>query len=223
MLKLQNISFAIDGKPLFEDASATIPTGHKVGIVGRNGTGKTSLFRLIRKEWGLDSGAIEVPSHFRIGGVDQEAPASDISLLDTVLAADVERHDLLAEAETATDPMRIADIQVRLVDIDAYSAEARAATILAGLGFDDAAQARPCHEFSGGWRMRVALAAVLFSQPDLLLLDEPTNYLDLEGTVWLEGFLAKYARTVLVISHDRELLNKSITSILHLNDLKLTY
>ena len=223
MLKLQNISFAIDGKPLFEDASATIPTGHKVGIVGRNGTGKTSLFRLIRKEWGLDSGAIEVPSHFRIGGVDQEAPASDISLLETVLAADVERHDLLAEAETATDPMRIADIQVRLVDIDAYSAEARAATILAGLGFDDAAQARPCHEFSGGWRMRVALAAVLFSQPDLLLLDEPTNYLDLEGTVWLEGFLAKYARTVLVISHDRELLNKSITSILHLNDLKLTY
>ena len=223
MLKLQNISFAIDGKPLFDNASATIPTGHKAGIVGRNGTGKTSLFRLIRGEWTLDSGSIEIPAQFRIGGVDQEAPASDISLLETVLAADAERQALMYEAETAADPTRIADIQLRLVDIDAYSAEARAATILSGLGFDQVAQARSCHEFSGGWRMRVALAAVLFSQPDLLLLDEPTNYLDLEGTVWLENFLAKYARTVLVISHDRELLNKSVTSILHLTDLKLQY
>jgi len=223
MLKIQNISFAIDGKPLFEDASAVIPTGHKVGIVGRNGTGKTSLFRMIRGEWALDSGSIEIPARFRIGGVDQEAPASDISLLDTVLAADEERHALMQEAEIATDPMRIAEIQIRLVDIDAHSAEARASIILSGLGFDQAAQRRPCHEFSGGWRMRVALAAVLFSQPDLLLLDEPTNYLDLEGTVWLEGFLAKYNRTVLVISHDRELLNKSVTGILHLNDLKLGY
>ena len=223
MLKLQNISFAIDGKPLFENASATIPTGHKAGIVGRNGTGKTSLFRLIRGEWALDSGSIEIPARFRIGGVDQEAPASDISLLETVLAADSERQALMREAESATDPMRIADIQLRLVDIDAYSAEARAATILSGLGFNQATQARPCHEFSGGWRMRVALAAVLFSEPDLLLLDEPTNYLDLEGTVWLENFLAKYARTALVISHDRELLNKSVTSILHLTDLKLHY
>ena len=223
MLKLQNISFAIDGKPLFDNASATIPTGHKAGIVGRNGTGKTSLFRLIRGEWALDSGSIEIPAQFRIGGVDQEAPASDISLLETVLAADTERQALMCEAETATDPTRIADIQLRLVDIGAYTAEVRAATILSGLGFDQVAQARPCHEFSGGWRMRVALAAVLFSQPDLLLLDEPTNYLDLEGTVWLENFLAKYARTVLVISHDRELLNKSVTSILHLTDLKLQY
>ena len=223
MLKLQNISFAIDGKPLFDNASATIPTGHKAGIVGRNGTGKTSLFRLIRGEWALDSGSIEIPAKFRIGGVDQEAPASDISLLETVLAADTERQALMCEAETATDPTRIADIQLRLVDIDAYSAEARAATVLSGLGFDQVAQERPCHEFSGGWRMRVALAAVLFSQPDLLLLDEPTNYLDLEGTVWLENFLAKYAHTVLVISHDRELLNKSVTSILHLTDLKLQY
>ncbi len=223
MLKLQNISFAIDGKPLFDNASATIPKGHKAGIVGRNGTGKTSLFRLIRGEWALDSGSIEIPAKFRIGGVDQEAPASDISLLETVLAADTERQALMCEAETATDPTRIADIQLRLVDIDAYSAEARAATVLSGLGFDQVAQERPCHEFSGGWRMRVALAAVLFSQPDLLLLDEPTNYLDLEGTVWLENFLEKYAHTVLVISHDRELLNKSVTSILHLTDLKLRY
>lgn len=223
MLKIQNLSFAIDGKPLFDQASAVIPTGHKVGIVGRNGTGKTSLFRLIRGQWALDSGSIEWPAHFRVGGVEQEAPASDDSLLATVLAADTERHTLMAEAETATDPTRIADIQTRLADIGAYAAEARAATILSGLGFDHQAQQRPCHEFSGGWRMRVALAAVLFSEPDLLLLDEPTNYLDLEGTIWLENFLAKYNRTVLVISHDRDLLNKSVTGILHLSDCKLSY
>jgi len=223
MLKIQNLSFSIEGKPLFENASAVIPTGHKVGIVGRNGTGKTSLFRIIRGEWALDSGQIEIPQQFRIGGVDQEAPASDISLVDTVLAADHERAQLFAEAETATDPNRIADIYTRLSDIDAYSAEARAASILSGLGFNTEAQARPCHEFSGGWRMRVALAAVLFSQPDLLLLDEPTNYLDLEGAVWLEAFLAKYRHTVLVISHDRQLLNRSVTGILHLTDRKLGY
>ncbi|MGA0972945.1 MAG: ABC-F family ATP-binding cassette domain-containing protein [Candidatus Puniceispirillaceae bacterium] len=223
MLKLQNLSFSIEGKPLFENASAVIPTGHKVGIVGRNGTGKTSLFRLIRGEWALDSGEIDYPQQFSIGGVDQEAPASDISLLDTVLAADGERAQLLAEADTATDPDRIADIYARLADIDAYSAEARAASILSGLGFNNEAQARPCHEFSGGWRMRVALASVLFSQPDLLLLDEPTNYLDLEGAVWLEAFLAKYRHTVLVISHDRQLLNRSVTGILHLTDRKLAY
>ncbi|MDA0358686.1 MAG: ABC-F family ATP-binding cassette domain-containing protein [Proteobacteria bacterium] len=223
MLKLQNLSFSIEGKPLFENASAVIPTGHKVGIVGRNGTGKTSLFRLIRGEWALDSGGIDYPQQFSIGGVDQEAPASDISLLDTVLAADGERARLLAEADTATDPGRIADIYARLADIDAYSAEARAASILSGLGFNNEAQARPCHEFSGGWRMRVALASVLFSQPDLLLLDEPTNYLDLEGAVWLEEFLAKYRHTVLVISHDRQLLNRSVTGILHLTDRKLAY
>ena len=223
MLSIRNINFSIEGNPLFEEASATIPTGHKVGIVGRNGTGKTTLFRLIRDEWTLDAGDIEIPRNFRIGGVAQEAPASDDSLLDTVLAADIERASLLAEAETASDPDRIAEIQIRLVDIDAHSAEARAASILAGLGFDAAAQQRPCHEFSGGWRMRVALAAVLFSQPDLLLLDEPTNYLDLEGTVWLENFLAKYPNTVLVISHDRELLNRSVTGILHLTGRKLTY
>jgi len=223
MLSIRNISFSIEGNPLFEDASATIPTGHKVGMVGRNGTGKTSLFRLIREEWGLDDGEIEVPRKFTIGGVAQEAPATDDSLLETVLAADKERASLMAEAETATDPNRIAEIQIRLVDIDAHSAESRAATILSGLGFDAADQLRSCHEFSGGWRMRVALGAVLFSQPDLLLLDEPTNYLDLEGTVWLETFLAKYPKTVLVISHDRELLNRSVTGILHLMDRKLTY
>ena len=145
MLKLQNIFFSIEGKPLFEDASAVIPTGHKVGIVGRNGTGKTSLFRLIYGEWDLDSGQIDYPSQFRVGGVDQEAPASDVSLLNTVLASDVERTKLLDEAEVAVAPERIADIYTRLVDIDAYSAEARASSILSGLGFNAPAQARPCH------------------------------------------------------------------------------
>jgi len=223
MLKIQNLFFAIDGKPLLQNASAIIPTGHKVGIVGRNGTGKTTLFRLIRKEWEADSGQIDLPSGFRVGGVDQEAPASDLSLLETVLAADHERSRLIADADIVTDADRLGQIHARLVDIDAYSAEARAASILAGLGFDRHAQARPCKQFSGGWRMRVALAAVLFSQPDLLLLDEPTNYLDLEGAIWLESFIAKYKHTVLVISHDRTLLNRSVTGILHLTDLGLTY
>ena len=223
MLNIKRLSFSIGGTSLFDEASVNIPTGHKVGIVGRNGTGKTSLFKLIRNEWTLDSGAIEIPSHFRIGGVEQEAPATNDSLIDTVMLADKERTSLLAEAEIASDPNRIAEIQIRLVDIDAYSAEARASIILSGLGFNNEAQKRPCHEFSGGWRMRVALGGVLFSNPDLLLLDEPTNYLDLEGAVWLENFLAKYKNTILVISHDRELLNRAVTGILHLTDKKLNY
>jgi len=222
MLRINDVSFSIEGRPLFEGASAVIPTGHKVGFVGRNGTGKTTLFRLITGELALEGGTVTIPKGARIGGVAQEAPASDDSLLETVLAADVERAELLAEADTATDPMRIADIHARLMDIDAWSADSRAAMILSGLGFDEAAQARPCADFSGGWRMRVALAGVLFSQPEILLLDEPTNYLDLEGTIWLESYLAKYPHTVLVISHDRELLNRSVGSILHLENRKLT-
>ena len=223
MLSLSKLYYAIEGKPLFENASAMIPTGHKVGIVGRNGTGKTTLFKLIKGDIALDGGTIDMPSYFRIGGVEQEAPASDSSLLATVLMADEERDALLQEAETATDANRIAEIYQRLGDIDAYSAEARASAILSGLGFDHEAQLRPCHEFSGGWRMRVALGAVLFSRPDLLLLDEPTNYLDLEGAYWLEQFLAKYQQTALIISHDRELLNRSVTGILHLSQHDLTY
>ena len=221
MLRISDLSFSMAGRPLFDGASATIPTGHKVGIVGRNGAGKTTLFRLIKGELSLDDGVIEIPARARIGGVSQEVPGSAVSLLDTVLAADTERAALMAEAETATGE-RMAEVQTRLADIDAWSAEARAATILRGLGFTDAETARPCSDFSGGWRMRVALAAVLFSQPDFLLLDEPTNYLDLEGALWLEAYLAKYPHTVLVISHDRGLLNRAVGHILHLSDQKLT-
>ena len=222
MLRIQDLSFNIDGRPLFEGASATIPTGHKVGLVGRNGAGKTTLFRLIRGELSLEGGKIELPARARIGGVAQEVPSSSTSLLDTVLQADTERASLMAEAETATDPARIAAIQTRLTDIDAWSAEGRASAILKGLGFDYDAQQRPCSDFSGGWRMRVALAGVLFAQPDLLLLDEPTNYLDLEGALWLESYLAKYPATILIISHDRGLLNRAVGHILHLEDRKLT-
>jgi ATP-binding cassette, subfamily F, member 3 len=223
MLTIRNLGFSMAGRPLFEDASAAIPAGHKVGLVGRNGTGKTTLFRLIRGELAPDAGSIETPKRARIGGVDQEVPSGPTSLIDTVLAADTERAALMAEAETARDPHRIAEVQTRLADIDAHSAEARAATILSGLGFDHEAQQRPCSAYSGGWRMRVALAGVLFAAPDILLLDEPTNYLDLEGTLWLEAFLARYPHTVLVISHDRQLLNRAVTGILHLRDRKLTY
>jgi len=223
MLRIDDISYSIDGRPLIEAASAVIPTGHKVGLVGRNGTGKTTLFRLIRGELTLDGGQIEVPRGSRIGGVSQEVPGNDVSLLDTVLAADTERASLLEESHTATDPHRIAEVQTRLADIDAWSGEARATAILKGLGFTDEETRQPCSAFSGGWRMRVALAAVLFAQPDLLLLDEPTNYLDLEGALWLESYLVKYPHTVLIVSHDRELLNRSVTGILHLAERKLTY
>ncbi|MEM9249396.1 MAG: ABC-F family ATP-binding cassette domain-containing protein [Pseudomonadota bacterium] len=222
MLRIDDISYAIAGRPLFQGASAVLPAGHKVGLVGRNGAGKTTLFRLIRGELALEGGRIEVPARARIGGVDQEVPGSETSLLDTVLEADSERAALLAETEHATDPTRIAEIQTRLADIDAWSAEARASAILRGLGFTATEQAMPCSAFSGGWRMRVALAGVLFAAPDLLLLDEPTNYLDLEGALWLEAYLARYPHTVLVISHDRGLLNRAVGHILHLEDRALT-
>ncbi|MDQ0315631.1 ABC-F family ATP-binding cassette domain-containing protein [Amorphus orientalis] len=222
MLTVTDLTYRIAGRTLFDGASASFPARAKVGFVGRNGTGKTTLFKLIQGDLSPESGDIRLPKGTRIGAVAQEAPASDATLTEWVLAADTERASLLAEAETATDPARIAEIHVRLSDIDAHSAEARAARILSGLGFSTAAQARPCHEFSGGWRMRVALAAVLFSAPDLLLLDEPTNYLDLEGTIWLESYLARYPHTVLLISHDRDLLNGAVDRILHLDQGKLT-
>jgi len=223
MLRINDLNYAIQGRPLFEGASAVIPTGHKVGLIGRNGAGKTTLFNLIRGDIPSESGTITLPARARIGGVSQEVPGNEVSLLNTVLAADVERAALMAESETAKDPHRIADIHTRLADIDAYSAEARASSILKGLGFDAEEQHMPCSAFSGGWRMRVALAAVLFSEPDYLLLDEPTNYLDLEGALWLEAYLVKYPHTVLIISHDRELLNRAVGAILHLENRQLTY
>ena len=223
MLKISDITYSVEGRTLVEHATVTIPTGHKVGLVGRNGSGKTTLFKIIRGEMVLDTGSVTIPQGWKIGGVSQEVPGNEVSLIDTVLAADTERAALLAEAETATDPNRIAEVQTRLADIDAWSAEARAATILRGLGFTNDEQQMPCSAFSGGWRMRVALAAVLFSEPDLLLLDEPTNYLDLEGALWLEAYLVKYPHTVLIVSHDRELLNRSVGGILHLEDKGLIY
>jgi len=222
MLHINDLSFRIEGKPIFDAATAAIPEGHKVGLVGRNGAGKTTLLRLITGELAPDDGSITWPKLARIGYVAQEAPGGDLSLIDWVLEADVERSRLLAEAETATDPHRIAEIQIRLADMGAHSAPSRAAQILSGLGFDEVAQRRACREYSGGWRMRVALAAILFLEPELLLLDEPTNYLDLEGTLWLESYLKSYPHTILMVSHDRDLLNRAVNAILHLDRGKLT-
>src|SRR5450631_3407815 len=222
MLSITDISVRIAGRLLIDHSSAQIVPGARVGFVGRNGVGKSTLFSAIRGELPTETGTITIPPRWRVGSLAQEAPDGPESLVNIVLKADVERDALLREAETAQDPHRIAEIQTRLVDIDAHSAPARAAAILSGLGFSTADQARPCSEFSGGWRMRVALAATLFSAPDLLLLDEPTNYLDLEGTLWLEDHLANYPRTVIVISHDRDLLDTSVDQILHLDRGKLT-
>lgn len=221
MLHINDLTFAIEGRTLFDQATLALPDRARAGLVGRNGTGKSTLFRLIRDEATPVSGSVSVKKGAMIGGVAQEAPAGPDSILDRVLAADTERARLLAEAETASDPNRIAEIQTRLADIDAHSAEARAATILFGLGFSNADQARACSEFSGGWRMRVALAGVLFSRPDLLLLDEPTNYLDLEGSVWLENHLRTYPGGMIIISHDRDLLNTAVDRIVHLRQGKL--
>jgi ATP-binding cassette subfamily F protein 3 len=222
MLSMSDISVRIAGRLLIDSSTVQIVPGARVGFVGRNGVGKSTLFHAIRGDLPIESGSITLPPRWRIGSLAQEAPDGPESLINVVLKADLERDALLREAETADDPHRIAEIQTRLVDIDAHSAPARAAAILSGLGFSTADQARPCSEFSGGWRMRVALAATLFSAPDLLLLDEPTNYLDLEGTLWLEDHLANYPRTVIVISHDRDLLDTSVDQILHLDRGKLT-
>lgn len=222
MLHINDLSYRIEGKPIFEGATAGIPTGHKVGLVGRNGAGKTTLLKIIAGDLAPDMGSITMPRAARMGHVAQEAPGGNESIIDTVLAADTERARLLAEAEHASDPHRIAEIHERLNDIDAHSAPARAAQILSGLGFDDEAQQRACRELSGGWRMRVALASVLLLEPEILLLDEPTNYLDLEGAMWLESYLKTYPHTVLIVSHDRDLLNRAVTSILHLDRGKLT-
>jgi ATP-binding cassette, subfamily F, member 3 len=222
MLSITDISVRIAGRLLIDHGSAQIVPGARVGLIGRNGAGKSTLFQAIRGEMPTETGTITIPPRWRVGSLAQEAPNGPESLIEVVLKADLERDGLLREADTAHDPHRIAEIQTRLVDIDAHSAPARAAAILNGLGFSTADQARPCSEFSGGWRMRVALAATLFAAPDLLLLDEPTNYLDLEGTLWLEDHLANYPRTVIVISHDRDLLDTSVDQILHLDRGRLT-
>ena len=222
MLNISNLTYRVGARMLIDGANVAINPGHRVGLVGRNGTGKTTLLRLITGELSPGGGEIEIPRRWSIGITSQEAPHGPRSLIDTVLAFDKELVSLLAEAETATDPERIAEVHVRLADKEAHTAQARAAVILAGLGFDEAAQQKPCDDFSGGWRMRVALAGLLFTQPDLLLLDEPTNHLDLEATIWLEDYLKNYPGTILLVSHDRDLLNRSVDEILHLENAQMT-
>jgi ATP-binding cassette subfamily F protein 3 len=221
MLHINDLTFRIEGRPLFEQATLAVTKGAKVGLVGRNGTGKSTLFNIIKGSLSPDDGSVSLRKGARLGAVDQEVPSGPESLMETVLAADKERNALMLEAETATDPMRISDIYTRLSDIDAYTAEARAGSILSGLGFSAEDQQKPCSEFSGGWRMRVALAAMLFATPDLLLLDEPTNYLDIEGSVWLEAHIRNYPGTAFIVSHDRDFLNAAVTHIAHLRDKKL--
>jgi ATP-binding cassette subfamily F protein 3 len=222
MLSLQNLTYRVGGRTLLENTTAQVPAGRRVGLVGRNGAGKSTLLGLILGEIQPDGGTVDTPRRWRIGHVAQEAPGGRTTPLEAVLEADAERTALLTEAETVEDAHRIAEIYERLDDIDAHAAPARAATILAGLGFDEAMQNRPLSSYSGGWRMRVALAAVLFSRPDLLLLDEPTNHLDLEATLWLESYLQEWPNALLLVSHDRNILNSCVTHILHLDDCKLT-
>jgi ATP-binding cassette subfamily F protein 3 len=222
MLTLSGVTYRIAGRTLLDQASAQIADGGKVGLVGRNGAGKSTLLDLIRGALQPDSGSIELPRGHRIGFLAQEAPSGTANPLETVLAADTERASLLAEREAGAEPLRSAEIETRLVEIDAHSAPSRAARILAGLGLDEGMQRRPVGDLSGGWRMRVALAAILFAEPDLLLLDEPTNHLDLEAALWLERFLRNYRRTLILVSHDRRFLNRVTTTTLHLQRGKLT-
>ena len=222
MLTIDNLTYRIQGRVLMDGASARIPAGWKVGLIGRNGTGKSTLLRLIRESLHEPDSAIRIGKAAKMGWVAQEVEASDRTLIEETLAADTERAQLMHAAETVTDPDELADIHERLMTTDAWSGESRAASILTGLGFSQADLSRACREFSGGWRMRAALAGVLFAEPDLLLLDEPTNYLDLEGAAWLESYLRSYPHTVLLVSHDRELLNSAVTHILALEHQKLT-
>jgi ATP-binding cassette subfamily F protein 3 len=221
MLHISDISFRHGERVLFDRASAAFSDGWKVGLVGRNGAGKSTLLRLIQGQMEADSGEINLMGRTRVGSVPQDPPGGDITVLDAVLAADVERSALMAEAETCHDGLRQAEIHARLDEIGAASAPSRAASILNGLGFDNEKQARPCGEFSGGWRMRVALAGTLFSDPDLLILDEPSNHLDLEAMLWLTEHLKRFRNTVLMVSHDRDLLNDVCDHIVHIDNEKL--
>jgi len=222
MLTLRDITVRLGGRIILDGASATIPDGHRVGLIGRNGAGKSTLLKVITGEIEPDGGEAELARGRRIGLIAQEAPSGPETPLEMVLAADTERNDLLAAAETEKDPARIGEIHNRLADIEAYAAPARAARILAGLGFTEPEQHQPVDRFSGGWRMRVALAALLFTEPEILLLDEPSNHLDLEATLWLESFLKNYPKTLIVVSHERDLLNNVVEFILHLQGGKLT-
>ena len=222
MLRIDDLTYRVGPRVLLDQATAAINLGHKVGLVGANGTGKTTLLRMITGALSPDGGTIHTPPGWRIGVTAQEAPGGPQSLIATVLDADQELAGLTAEAETASDPNRIAEIHERLHERGAHAARPRGARILAGLGFDEEAQQQPCGDYSGGWRMRVALAALLFTEPDLLLLDEPTNHLDLESRLWLEDYLRRYSGTFVLVSHDRGLLNRVVGQILHLEHGKLT-
>jgi ATP-binding cassette subfamily F protein 3 len=222
MITVRNVTVRLGGRTILDGASASIPPGGRVGLIGRNGAGKSTLMKVLVGQLEPDDGSVEMPRRTKLGYIAQDAPSGTQTPFEAVLAADVERTALLQEAETCTDPDRLGDLHDRLLAIDAYSAPSRAAIILTGLGFDDDMQGRPLDSFSGGWKMRVALGALLFSAPDVLLLDEPSNHLDLEATLWLENFLKAYDGTVIVISHERDLLNNVVTAILHLQDGKTT-
>lgn len=222
MLTIDGVTVRLGGRAILERASATVPVGARVGLIGRNGAGKSTLMKALIGEIEPDDGEISKPSRARIGYIAQEAPSGSMTPEEVVLAAATERAELLAELETCTDMDRMGDVHERLLAIDAYSAPARAAKILNGLGFDEEMQQRPVDSFSGGWKMRIALGALLFSEPDILLLDEPSNHLDLEATLWLENFLKSYPATLVVISHERDLLNKVVDHILHLQGGQLT-
>jgi ATP-binding cassette subfamily F protein 3 len=222
MLIISDLTFRIGGRTLLDNANLTITSGQKIGLIGPNGTGKSTLFKLIMGELSHDGGDIIIANRTSIGVVRQDIPEDDTSLIEIVLSFDKERAALLKEAETTEDPERVGYIYTRLEEIGAYEAPSRAETILAGLGFNNEAQNMPISAFSGGWRMRVALAAALFLQPDLLMLDEPTNHLDFEAMIWLENYLINYDKTLIIISHDRDILNKTVTHIAHLENKKIT-
>jgi ATP-binding cassette subfamily F protein 3 len=221
MLNLTDITVRLGGRTIIDGATAKLPPRSRVGLIGRNGAGKTTLVRVIAGMLEPDNGSADMPRGARLGYLAQEAPTGDASPFETVLAADTERAALLAESETSHDPDRLGEVHDRLMAIDAYTAPSRAAQILVGLGFDEEAQHRPLDSFSGGWKMRVALASLLFSQPDLLLLDEPSNHLDLEAVLWLEDFLKSYPATIVLVSHERDFLNNVVDHILHLDRGKL--
>ncbi|MDZ7283534.1 ABC-F family ATP-binding cassette domain-containing protein [Sphingomonas sanguinis] len=222
MLNLNSITVRLGGRTILDGASAALPPGSRVGLIGRNGAGKSTLVRVIAGQLEADDGACEMPKGAKLGYIAQEAPDGTATPFETVLAADIERAELMERSETESDPEKLGDIYERLIAIDAYTAPARASSILQGLGFDEAMQGRPLSSYSGGWKMRVALAALLFSAPDVLLLDEPSNHLDLEAVMWLEDFLKSYRATILLVSHERDFLNNVVDHILHLQGGKVT-